>query len=119
MPVAKKSTHAIPLLSEEEIGVLAKAFADAIPEDELSVAALQGYLLKNKTRPRQCVEEVAEWVIQERETREKLKKEKAEVGLDHVPARLVLTPKFRKRLRRRRKPRRRRRKKSVSSIHIF
>jgi hypothetical protein len=25
------------------------------------VASLQGYLLKNKTRPRECVEGVAEW----------------------------------------------------------
>ncbi|KAK7022891.1 hypothetical protein VNI00_016878 [Paramarasmius palmivorus] len=74
----KKATHAIPLLSEEEITELAKKFAEAIPEDELSVAALQGYLLKNKTRPRECVDEVAEWVISEREMREKLKKEKAE-----------------------------------------
>ncbi|KAG7443986.1 P-loop containing nucleoside triphosphate hydrolase protein [Guyanagaster necrorhizus] len=74
----RKSTHQIPLLSEEEISELAKRFAESIPEDEMSVAALQGYLLKNKTRPRECVEEVAEWVIQERETREKLKKEKAE-----------------------------------------
>jgi chaperone BCS1 len=41
---------------------------------------LQGYLLKNKTRPRECVEEVAAWIVQERETREKLKKEKAEVS---------------------------------------
>jgi len=74
----KASTHAIPLLSEDEISELAKRFAAAIPEDELSVAGLQGYLLKNKTRPRECVDEVPEWVIQERETREKLKKEKAE-----------------------------------------
>ncbi|KAK0466705.1 P-loop containing nucleoside triphosphate hydrolase protein [Desarmillaria tabescens] len=74
----RKFTHQIPLLSEDEISELAKRFAEAIPEDEMSVAALQGYLLKNKTRPRECVEEVAEWVIQERETREKLKKEKAE-----------------------------------------
>ncbi|KAJ3735093.1 P-loop containing nucleoside triphosphate hydrolase protein [Lentinula guzmanii] len=74
----RKSAHSIPLLTEEEICALAKAFAEAIPEDELSVAALQGYLLKNKTRPRECVEEVAEWVVQERQTREKLKKEKAE-----------------------------------------
>ncbi|KAJ7582059.1 P-loop containing nucleoside triphosphate hydrolase protein [Mycena floridula] len=74
----KASAHAIPLLTEHEISELAKKFAEAIPEDELSVASLQGYLLKNKTRPRECVEEVAEWVIQERETREKLKKEKAE-----------------------------------------
>jgi mitochondrial chaperone BCS1 len=44
----------------------------------IQVASLQGYLLKNKTRPRECVNEVGEWVISERETREKLKKEKAE-----------------------------------------
>jgi len=66
------------VLDETEISELAKRFADAIPENELSVAALQGYLLKNKVRPRECVEEVAQWVIDERETREKLKKEKAE-----------------------------------------
>jgi chaperone BCS1 len=34
----KASTHAIPLLSEEEISELAKRFAAAIPEDELSVS---------------------------------------------------------------------------------
>lgn len=80
LPLPKrKHTLAVPLLSEEEISDLAKRFADAIPENELSVASLQGYLLKNKTRPRESVDEVAEWVIQERETREKLKKEKAEV----------------------------------------
>ncbi|KAJ7493364.1 P-loop containing nucleoside triphosphate hydrolase protein [Mycena galericulata] len=78
LPKRKAPAHAIPLLSEAEISELAKRFAAAIPEDELSVAGLQGYLLKNKTRPRECVDEVDEWVIQERETREKLKKEKAE-----------------------------------------
>ncbi|KAJ7027914.1 hypothetical protein C8F04DRAFT_1121106 [Mycena alexandri] len=78
LPKRKASTHAIPLLSEAEISELAKRFAAAIPEDELSVAGLQGYLLKNKTRPRECVDEVEEWIISERETREKLKKEKAE-----------------------------------------
>lgn len=81
LPLPKrKTTHAIPILSEEEISTLAKKFAEAIPDDELSVASLQGYLLKNKTRPRESVEEVGAWIIQERETREKLKKEKAEVG---------------------------------------
>ncbi|KAF8075248.1 P-loop containing nucleoside triphosphate hydrolase protein [Lyophyllum atratum] len=78
LPKRKAPAHAIPLLTEDEISELAKRFAAAIPEDELSVAGLQGYLLKNKTRPRECVEEVDEWIIQERETREKLKKEKAE-----------------------------------------
>ncbi|EMD39364.1 hypothetical protein CERSUDRAFT_72525 [Gelatoporia subvermispora B] len=74
----KRSTHVVPLLSEEEISELAKRFAAAIPENELSVAALQGYLLKNKTRPRECVEEVAGWIVSEREMRAKLKKEKEE-----------------------------------------
>lgn len=45
------------------------------------MASLQGYLLKNKTRPRECVKEVNEWIIKERETRVKLKKEKEEVRL--------------------------------------
>ncbi|KZT41725.1 P-loop containing nucleoside triphosphate hydrolase protein [Sistotremastrum suecicum HHB10207 ss-3] len=65
-------------LDAEEIAVLAKRFADAIPEDELSVASIQGFLLQNKTRPRECVDEVAAWVIKERETKAKLKKEKEE-----------------------------------------
>ncbi|KZT68665.1 P-loop containing nucleoside triphosphate hydrolase protein [Daedalea quercina L-15889] len=77
-PKRKKAAHSAPVLSEEEISSLAERFADAIPEDELSVAALQGYLLRNKTRPRECVDEVAAWVVQERETRAKLKKEKEE-----------------------------------------
>jgi len=79
LPVPKrKRTQIVPLLAEEEIADLAKKFAEHIPEDELSVASLQGYLLKNKTRPRECVDEIAAWIVQERETREKLKKEKAE-----------------------------------------
>ena len=101
LPKRKAFAHATPILTEEEITELAKRFAEAIPEDELSVsiyffqkkgvylfnlffiyiqvAGLQGYLLKNKTRPRECVDEVGEWIIQERETREKLRKEKLEV----------------------------------------
>ncbi|XP_006461709.1 hypothetical protein AGABI2DRAFT_70517, partial [Agaricus bisporus var. bisporus H97] len=79
-PPERKRTQIVPLLSEEEISELAKQFAEHIPEEELSVAGLQGYLLKNKTRPRECVEEVAAWIVQERETREKLKKEKAEAS---------------------------------------
>ncbi|KAG8916533.1 hypothetical protein FRC01_003008 [Tulasnella sp. 417] len=79
MPARKRTKmHAVPLLEEEELQALAKEFAAAIPEDELSVASLQGYLLKNKTRPRECVKEVADWIQKERETRAKLKKEKEE-----------------------------------------
>ena len=82
LPGAKReqSDHTGSVLDELEISKLAERFADAIPEGEMSVwltsisravlcshgkgsqvAGLQGYLLKNKTRPRECVEEVAEW----------------------------------------------------------
>lgn len=71
-------THNIPSLSEEELDELAERFSQAIPEDEFSVASLQGYLLRNKTRPRECVDEVNDWITKERETRAKLKKEKEE-----------------------------------------
>ncbi|KAI9453414.1 P-loop containing nucleoside triphosphate hydrolase protein [Lactarius psammicola] len=75
----KASAHAVPVLDEAEIAQLAERFADAIPEQEMSVANLQGYLLKNKMRPRECVEEVSEWVRQEREARTRLKREKEKV----------------------------------------
>ncbi|KAG8828635.1 hypothetical protein FRC19_000022 [Serendipita sp. 401] len=74
----RKHYASMPVLSAEELATLAKQFADKIPENELSVASLQGYLLKNKSRPRECVEEVTEWIRTERETRERLKKEKEE-----------------------------------------
>ena len=61
LPKRKNTTPTFPALSEEELDVLAKQFADAIPDDEFSVASLQGYLLKNKTRPRECVNEAAAW----------------------------------------------------------
>jgi chaperone BCS1 len=63
LPKRKALGHAIPVLEDSEIAELAKRFADAIPEGELSVAALQGYLLKNKIRPRECVDEVGDWSV--------------------------------------------------------
>jgi len=65
----KASVHGVPILEEAKISQLARRFADAIPEGEMSVASLQGYLVRNKLRPQACVEEVAEWVRQEREVR--------------------------------------------------
>jgi chaperone BCS1 len=76
VPKKKKAGPQVPLLEDEEIAELAKEFAAAIPEDEMSVASLQGYLLKNKTRPREAVKEVAAWVVKERELKAKLKREK-------------------------------------------
>ena len=46
LPKRKAFTHAIPILTEDEISELAKRFAEAIPEDELSVRKkfLQNFL---------------------------------------------------------------------------
>lgn len=68
--------HAAPPLSAARLAQLAKQFADSIPDEGFSVAALQGYLLKNKSRPEAAAEGAAGWVITERELREKLKKER-------------------------------------------
>jgi chaperone BCS1 len=59
--VPGKSKPAVAVLTEDELDELSKAFGAAIPADEFSVASIQGYLLKNKTRPKKCVEEVHEW----------------------------------------------------------
>jgi hypothetical protein len=62
---------------------LADEFSQAIPEHELSIAELQGYLLDYKMRPLDAVQRVEEWVESEREAkrdrkaREQLRKEKA------------------------------------------
>lgn len=68
--------HSAPPLDGETLAKLGKAFADAIPDEEFSVAALQGYLLKNKSRPEKAAEGAAEWVVSEREMRERLRKER-------------------------------------------
>ena len=40
LPKRKNPAHAVPMLEESEISELAKRFAEAIPEDELSVCAV-------------------------------------------------------------------------------
>ena len=49
-PRRKQPLHGVPLLSADELESLAKKFAAAIPDGEMSVSSLQGYLLKNKVR---------------------------------------------------------------------
>lgn len=68
--------HVVPPLSGACLAELAKKFADAIPDEGFSVAALQGYLLKNKSRPEAAAEGAAAWAVTERELLEKLKKER-------------------------------------------
>ncbi|KAI6021514.1 P-loop containing nucleoside triphosphate hydrolase protein [Pisolithus microcarpus] len=68
--------HAAKPLTAARLAQLAKQFADAIPEEEFSVAALQGYLLRNKSQPETAAMGAAAWVTSERELRERLSKEK-------------------------------------------
>ncbi|KAF5386920.1 hypothetical protein D9615_001920 [Tricholomella constricta] len=72
------SQHSAKPLDAVTLGILAKKFADGVPEEEFSVAALQGYLLKNKSQPEAAANGVGEWVIAERDMRERLKREKEE-----------------------------------------
>lgn len=51
---------------KEEIQDLADRFSNAIPEYELSMASLQGYLMLYKMRPSDAVKEVVNWVNKER-----------------------------------------------------
>lgn len=71
-----KSRHSAAPLDKKTLNELAKTFADGIPEEEFSVAALQGYLLKNKSQPEAAANGAVTWVHNEREMRERLKKEK-------------------------------------------
>ncbi|KAJ6573418.1 hypothetical protein DFH09DRAFT_1151815 [Mycena vulgaris] len=78
-PVAPEivaAQHSARPLDGKTLATLAQRFADSIPEGEFSVAALQGYLLKNKSRPEAAAMEAGTWVVTEREMRERLQKEK-------------------------------------------
>lgn len=79
-PPAEKDElrHSAKPLDAKTLGRLAAQFADSIPEDEFSVAALQGYLLRNKIQPAGAASNAAEWVRSEREMRERLKREREE-----------------------------------------
>jgi len=68
--------HSSKPLDGRTLAQLAKQFADSIPDEEFSVAALQGYLLKNKARPEAAANDAVAWVVSEREMRERLKKER-------------------------------------------
>ncbi|KAJ6498338.1 mitochondrial chaperone bcs1 [Mycena vulgaris] len=58
-----------PKLHRKQVTELAARFAEAIPERELSMAALQGFLMTYKIRPYAAVDAAKEWVESEREAR--------------------------------------------------
>ncbi|KAG7089762.1 hypothetical protein E1B28_011416 [Marasmius oreades] len=74
----KALNHSTPKLSNGQIRTMAVQFADALPDREFSMAALQGYLMLYKTRPFTAVQNFEEWIRTEREDRGKREKEKKE-----------------------------------------
>jgi mitochondrial chaperone BCS1 len=63
-PKYNGTTHSArtPKLSKKKIEWLAEQFAARIPERELSMASLQGYLMSYKTRPFRAVDDIERWV---------------------------------------------------------
>ncbi|KAG8221043.1 P-loop containing nucleoside triphosphate hydrolase protein [Butyriboletus roseoflavus] len=54
-----------PKLSLDRINALAAQFALAVPERQLSMASLQGFLMMHKTRPFSAVSDIGAWVEKE------------------------------------------------------
>jgi chaperone BCS1 len=50
-----------PSLSKKDLEVLAERFADELPEDKLSLAAIQGHLLRFKHEPTEAVDNAKVW----------------------------------------------------------
>lgn len=54
-----------PNLSLDRVNTLASQFAPAVPERQLSMASLQGFLMMHKTRPFDAVADIGAWVEKE------------------------------------------------------
>ncbi|KAF5331372.1 hypothetical protein D9611_011898 [Ephemerocybe angulata] len=73
----KLARHSAAPLDRKTLAELAKTFADGVPEEEFSVASLQGYLLKHKSNPHLAASTIHDWVSSERTLRATMAKEKA------------------------------------------
>ncbi|KAJ7217406.1 P-loop containing nucleoside triphosphate hydrolase protein [Mycena haematopus] len=85
VPEAEKPTYSgvshqsrAPKLKLRQIAELAVRFAEAIPEKEISMASLQGYLMAYKIRPFEAVVDVKAWVEKERKESTERKAKEAE-----------------------------------------
>lgn len=67
-----------PKLSKKQMERLAAEFASRVPERELAMASLQGYLMKYKIRPLQAVEDIEAWVEEKREAKRRKEGKNAE-----------------------------------------
>jgi chaperone BCS1 len=72
-PKYSGTTHSAraPKLSRKKVEWLADQFSERIPERDLSMASLQGYLMTYKTRPFQAVDDVERWVKETQEGQER------------------------------------------------
>ncbi|KZP06036.1 hypothetical protein FIBSPDRAFT_692275, partial [Athelia psychrophila] len=72
--------HSAKPLDAARLAFLPKKFADECPDEEFSVAALQGlrylHLLKNKWNPEAGASEVVAWILSEHGLRGRLAREK-------------------------------------------
>lgn len=69
-PPPSATRESFPLTTAER-DALADAFADAVPEQLLSMATLQGYLLRYKTQPRIAVQGVKDFAEAQRRKKDK------------------------------------------------
>ncbi|KAF9259866.1 P-loop containing nucleoside triphosphate hydrolase protein [Marasmius fiardii PR-910] len=69
-----RHTHG-PKVAKPQLEQMANEFAEAIPEREVSMAGLQGYLMTYKVRPVDAMKNVGEWVeLELRAKREKVRR---------------------------------------------
>ncbi|KAG9095692.1 hypothetical protein FRC06_009521 [Ceratobasidium sp. 370] len=76
----------MPKLSAETLDYLAERFAKAIPEEEVSMAALQGHLMCHKRQPQEAVESAPAWIARERAAKEAKAREAESVKTESVKA---------------------------------
>ncbi|PPQ68243.1 hypothetical protein CVT25_005312 [Psilocybe cyanescens] len=69
----KSLTDTLTLDKEATIKSLASQFASQFPENEFSLAELQGYLLSCKKEPERAVTEFKVWIDEERKEKEEIK----------------------------------------------
>jgi len=82
----QRKSRKAPKLTHQELEDLAHQFADALPEEELSMAAIQGHLMMHKTRPHAAVRTAPRFVTNERERRIKAREITKEQALDQEKA---------------------------------
>ena len=77
VPSLEPACHDMSLkhsLSRDEVSALATRFADTVPERELSMASLQGYLMMYKCQPLEAVDDAPQWVAKEKAARKEHKR---------------------------------------------